>query len=203
MNNVMFPACRYIHAMRFIRPTIDCGLLVLGLFLFMYFDRISLQHEARENRPQRMERTLKAPTKYTSSQQKPTSLAQHFSSESAMWSAFSLWLQTTNMASGQCRFEIRSDLKQEPYMLQCGASAIATNNNQVSDANTPTLFAAKVLVTPEKISRATKQRKSTTEETEEKAAATVEKEDPMRVSGWINTPSGRRFFDPASNRWLP
>ena len=203
MNNVMFPACRYIHAMRFIRPTIDCGLLVLGLFLFMYFDRISLQHAAREDRPQRIERALKTPIKHVENLEKPVSIAQQFSNESAMWSAFSLWLHTTNMASGQCRFEIRSDVKQEPYMLQCGASSIATNNNQASDANAPALFAANVLVTPEKLSRATKQTKSTTEETEDQSAATVDKEDPMRVSGWINTPSGRRFFDPASNRWLP
>lgn len=197
MKQSTVAAVRGIRWMRCVRPLIDCCLLLLGLFLFMYFDNISMKKQVEKYKPNRVSHAIQAPAKHVGNQQKPVSIVQHFSSETEMWHAFSNWLHAYEAVSGNCRIETRPDLDQTPYSMQCAGSSNTKNNRPEKNANQNALFASNVLVAPEKISHHTNKKN----ETHGNRAAAEKNTTP--VSGWINTPSGRRHFDPASKRWLP
>lgn len=201
MNKSTFATGRCIRLMRCARPAIDFGLLVLALLLFLYFDEISVRGEIEENRPNRIERALSpplsTPSTHRENQQKPVSIDQQFSTETDMWNTFSSWLQVAETTSGHCRFETRPELNQTPYALRCMGSSNTTNNRPGKTVGPGTLFESNILVTPEKVARPTNQRNETHDQ------PVAAENNPVRVSGWINTPSGRRYFDPASKKWLP
>lgn len=197
MNNPTFATDRCIRWMRFARPVIDLGLLVLGLFLFIHFDNVSMNNQPAENKPKRVALALNAPSKHLGIQQKSVSVVQQFATETEMWKAFENWLQTTETESGNCRIETRADLDQTPYSLQCTGSSNTKNTKPGKTDSQNTLFASNVLVAPEKISH------STIHENETHGKPAAAKDNAVTVSGWINTPSGRKHFDPVTQRWHP
>lgn len=197
MNKPIFAMGRCIQWMRFARPAIDLGLLVLGLFLFMHFDNIFMKHQTEENKSKRIATALNTPSTRVENPQKPVSIVQQFESENEMWMTFENWLQTTEAESGNCRIETRADLNQTPYSLQCTGSSNTTNTRPGKTASQNILFESNVLVKPEKRFRPTIHEK----ETHGKHA--VAEDDTVPVSGWINTPSGRKHFDPVTQRWHP
>lgn len=197
MNNFNLSTGRCIRWMRFARPAIDCCLLLLGLFLLMYFDNISTKYQMEKTSSQRIEHALQVPSNQVAKLQKPVSIVQQFSSETDMWNAFSNWQQTNKPASGNCRIETRPDLDKAPYSMQCTGSSNTKNNQAERDTSPHMLFASNVLVAPEKISRPTNHQNKM----REKPAAAQSNTVP--VSGWINTPTGRKHFDPVSKKWIP
>ena len=186
MNNSGFLPGQCIRWMRCARPAIDCGLLFLGLFLFMHFDNISAKNQMEKTSSQRIAHAPQATSTQKENHQKPVSIVQQFSNEADMWNAFSTWLQTTETAPGNCRIEAPTDMDQTPYSLQCAGSSNTKNNKPEKTVNPNAPFASNVLVAPEKISRHANDENKT-----------------APVSGWINTPTGRKHFDPVSKRWLP
>lgn len=188
MNTSNLSTWRCIRWIRFARPAIDCGLLLLGVVLFMQMEKTSSK---------RIAHTLQAPSDQVARQQKTVSIVQQFSSEADLWNAFSNWQQTTQPASGNCRIETRPDLDKAPYSLQCTGGSNTKNSQAETNAKPHMLFESNVLVAPEKISRPTNHENKL----REKPAAA--KSNTVTVSGWINTPTGRKYFDPVSKKWLP
>lgn len=197
MNNSNLSTGRCIQWMRFVRPLIDCCLLLLALFLFMHFDNVSRKNQMEKTISQRIAHALQAPSDQVAKQQKIVSIAQQFSSETDMWNTFSNWQQATQPTSGNCRIETRRDLDKAPYSLQCTGGSNTKNSQTEKNAKPHTLFESNVLVAPEKTSRPTNHEKNI----REKSADT--KRNTVSVSGWINMPTGRKHFDPVSKKWLP
>lgn len=197
MNNFNLSTGRCIRWMRFIRPAIDCCLLSLGLFLLIYFDNISTKNQIEKTSSQRIAHALQVPSNQVAKPQKPVSIFQQFSSETEMWNAFFNWQQTTKPASGNCRLETRPDLDKAQYSMQCTGSSNTKDSPAERHTNPYMLFASNVLVAPKKISR------PTNHENKMRAKPAAAQSNTVPVSGWINTPTGRKHFDPVSKKWVP
>lgn len=177
-----------IRISRILRIALDFGLVALMLGLFIQLSSLSDSHQAdifsKQYFNKAMARIKTQPTTVSAVDY----MEELHDSESSMWTSFFKWQGQSNHTTGSCLFTSPNGQFPDKFRLLCSGE-----NKQPGvavKAEPMQIFAAKT----------TRQSSSTTDTSK---AAKHDKFDKQQavVSGWLDTPNGRKHFDPVSRRW--
>lgn len=185
-SNTVYGTVRW---MRVLRPVFDIVLLLAGLALFLY----------AQGSPDniRQSAALSQATTVKPQAQAITYFEESHATEVAMWASFSNWLHTSESNTGSCKFEATTQEDTVTYGLLCAGKPVdQTQQSNRSKTGPAELPLQHVFVAP-KTKPTLTSRKAVTKTPEKLEVST-----PMVVQGWVNTPTGRKHFDPAKQRWI-
>jgi hypothetical protein len=179
-----------IRTSRIVRAGLDIALLVALLGLFMQLTNLSDSHNTHQQRTNYLASALSNTQSRLSGIESIEHVEEFHDSEESMWASFFAWQSKTNYALGNCHFMPPNALYPAKFYMRCTGE-----NAQSSMA---------INLEPMRILVETT-RKQSRFKTDEKQPTTPENsaEPPPVVSGWLETPSGRKHFDPIAQRWTP
>ena len=179
-----------IRASRLARTALDIFLLAGLLGLFTQLNMLADSHHVNTLGKKYLadvSNTLKSRSLEPVS---ATHIQELHDTEATMWSSFFQWYGKAGYASGNCQFWSPNMLHPEKFYLQC------TGENAQSDV--------KIQADPMQLFVADKNAKSKTKVlAQESGKPEKSAEKPATVKGWLDTPSGRKYFDPVAKRWTP
>ncbi|MCR2745146.1 hypothetical protein [Limnobacter parvus] len=175
--------------MRMLRPVLDVVFLLSGLAVFVYLQDMS--GNSRQPAP------IKPSIEVKTQSQAVAYLEETHDSEAMMWDSFFNWLRDSKTTTGNCRFETTAQEVIVAYGLLCAGNAVdKTKANTKANPLPAELPIQHVFVIPKTKPTPTSQK--TVTKTPDKLVVAP----PVVVQGWVNTPAGRKHFDPAKQRWI-
>lgn len=179
-----------IQITRIVRTGLDIALLLAIVGLFIHLTNLSDSHNTNLQRKKYLASILSNKQSSPSGNNSAGHLEEFHDSEESMWTSFFAWQSKTNYASGNCNFMPPNALYAAKFYMRCSGE-----NAQPGTAMN--LEPLNILVeTTSRHSRSL---------TDDKQPAIPDQavEPPPVVSGWLDTPAGRKHFDPIAKRWKP
>lgn len=178
-----------VQWMRVMRPMLDIVLLLAGLALFLY----------AQGKPENIRESalLSQAAAVKPQAQAITYFKESHTTEVAMWTSFSNWVHNSRSSTGSCAFEATAQEDIVTYGLLCAGNPVdqAEQNNKPKTGQVE-LPLQHVFVAPK--TEPTFTPRNAVTKTPEK----LEVSTPLVVQGWVNTPTGRKHFDPEKQRWI-
>lgn len=184
----------HVKLVRLSRPMLDIAILVSALFLYVYLQDLSNRHQ-----PQNKTRVSEALKKSVNAQQKKETVdisEQHHPEETKLWEGFEVWINNHSGSSGSCHFDLKEQSGLHDFSMRCISNSTdkKAKRTAVASLNLEQILSIKKTVT-------------TTEKTVDKTRRKDRNQPAANtptpvISGWINTPSGQKNFDPKNQRWI-
>lgn len=185
-SNTVFPTLRW---MRLLRPALDGVVLIVCIVLFLYLN--SLPHDLRQPAVLKQLGAVKPQV------QTMAYFQESHASEEAMWASFASWTYTSKSTTGSCRFEATAQENTTAYQLLCAGNPVNKTTPGKPSTPMPAELPLKHVFVIPKTKPTLPSRNTAPEETTRPETPT-----PTVVQGWVNTPTGRKYFDPARQRWM-
>jgi hypothetical protein len=170
---------------------IDACLLAGSVAVFLHLQTISQQHHFKQSTPIKLPKAPQSLLHITE---------QAHLSETEMWQAWLQWVDTTDSAQGNCQFTTQTPSKTDGPAFQMICQGGSSERYSVSSLSTVAkentearqIFVKSVIPPdPPEFKKRPVKTPRTQAETE-----------TLTIKGWIETPNGKKYFDPVSKRWL-
>lgn len=195
--NKMATVPRWIVQFRIIRPLLDVVVFLCALLLFIHLRSISSMQESKQlQRVQIGKLTAPLNSKKALTKSESLLLAEEtHASEHDMWKAWVRWIESAKPDSGNCLFEPRWVSGSALFYMACfgNPSNAASLKWKADEPLFPSNLFVALVKEPE---TKTTSNTSTDENTKKTTQA-------HKVEGWMNTSSGRKYFDPKGQKWVP
>lgn len=179
-----------IRTFRILRVVLDISLLIFLLGMFIQLSFHSDSHQADIHSKQYLTNAMTTNKLHST---KPTAvefLKEFHDSESSMWSSFFKWHGQSNHAAGSCWFTSPNEQFTDKFLLLCSGENKQPGVPAVTEPMQ--VFVARATIRPS----------STPATTKPTGLDNSDKQQAV-VSGWLDTPAGRKHFDPIAKRWKP
>lgn len=185
-SNPVFSTLRW---MRLLRPVLDGLVLFACIVLFLYLN--SLPHDLRQPALLKQLGTVKTQVQIMAYFQ------ESHASEEAMWASFAGWTHTSKSTTGSCKFEATAHENSMAYHLLCVGNPVNKTTPGKPLIPTPAELPLKHVFVIPKTKTTLPSRTAAPEKVTQ-----PEPPAPTVVQGWMNTPTGRKYFDPVRQRWI-
>lgn len=188
--SAMHAAQSTIRISRIARAGLDACLLLALLGLFIQLKLLSESHDSNVHNTQYLANVWNKKKSRTSEITSIAHIEEIHDSESGMWTSFFEWQSTSNHAAGSCRFTPTDGFDPGKFHLLCsGENPQPGFSIKIEPAQ---IFVEKKIKSPDSKS-----------DTHKPFSQQTPSEKPLIIEGWLDTPTGRKYFDPVSNSWKP
>lgn len=179
-----------IRITRILRVGLDIALLVALLGLFIQLSFFSDSHHTSVLSKQYLANAMKKTKMHSTKTTSVEHIEELHDSESSMWSSFFEWQGQSNYAAGSCWFMSPNEQYPDKFRLLC-----LGENKQPGVA----VKAEPIQIFVAKTTGQLNKKMNAIKPTEQDGFDV----QPPVVSGWLDTPSGRKYFDSVSKQWKP
>lgn len=179
-----------IRISRLVRAGVDICVLVTLLGLFIHLKFLSDSHHAKVQGSKYISHALSKAKPHSSENMSVEHIEEFHDSEPSMWASFFEWQSKTNHAAGSCWFTSPNEQHPGKFRLLC--------SGENAQPGVPINAEPMQILVENKNGHSNSKADNSKLTTQKKFAV-----KPPIVRGWLDTPTGRKHFDPVAKRWKP